>query len=110
MGQSVVGRPIGPSYVPGTLRGQSSPFAVNPTAAVPPAATGTDLGGLNPVDTVAGNLGVPNARTMVNPAQDPRTKWLPRGAPIGSVFARPVRIPGTIGAKGQNTGFRTGRG
>src|SRR6266513_2685094 len=98
MGEHITTRPTGPSYVPGTLKGQSSPYASNAPSAennlqaqttVPVAAPGTQP----PATTPA----VP-----VNPSQAPRTKFAAPtpGSPISQIklAGQPIRMPGTIGS------------
>ena len=100
MGEHITARPTGPSYVPGTLKGQSSPNApavennlaaqtTAPAAPLPPATSAVPA---NPV----------------NPAQTARTKFAAPapGSAISNIkiAGQPIRMPGTIGSV--NTGFR----
>src|SRR5256885_3710239 len=110
MGEHITTRPTGPTYVPGTLKGQSSPFASDPNAApsaennlqaqatVPAAAPGTQTP-LPPGITSA----VP-----VNPSQTPRTKFAAPtpGSAISHIklAGQSLRMPSAIGTA--NTGFR----
>lgn len=105
MGDHLIGRPIGPSFVPGTLKGQSSPFSSVPNAA--PSAENN----LQAQATAPGMQPLPPGITSAvptNPSQTPRTKFSAPtlGSPISHIklAGQALRMPSAIGTA--NTGFR----
>lgn len=109
MGDHLIGRPIGPSFVPGTLKGQSSPFSSVPNAA-PSAENNLQAQATAPA-AAPGMQPLPPGITSavpVNPSQTPRTKFSAPtpGSPISHIklAGQALRMPSAIGTA--NTGFR----
>lgn len=112
MGEHVIGRPIGPSYVPGTLKGQSSPFA---SSLLPSQNQASPNQPVNPTPPLPGPAQTaPTGSNIVNPSQGPRGKlWdgMRRiqggGMPVGSDIkvAGQYQAPSAIG-----TGLRRSSG
>lgn len=86
MGQSLIGRPIGPSYVPGTSQGRSSANAPISQMTAPQPAT-------SPNPLLPGPAQQAPNTELPNPAQGPRGKIWDAN--------RQLQATGKIGVSGQ---------